>query len=142
MNYLPHQVGFLVGICLPCYELLQKCIPETRALVEGSQSNLTKWSRMAQHNRAALDALNPPSVDSSKEEQDEKETKNNEGDENEVAGEEKQASDSQEEKDAGNQEDQSEKKEDDSEADVGQGKDEQTENVVEEEEGNTADASP
>lgn len=61
-----HQVGFLVGICLPCYELLQKCIPETRPLVDGSQSNLQKWSRMAQHNRAALDAMNKNSDESGK----------------------------------------------------------------------------
>ncbi|XP_020620393.1 cAMP and cAMP-inhibited cGMP 3',5'-cyclic phosphodiesterase 10A-like [Orbicella faveolata] len=32
-----HQVGFLVGICLPCYELLQRCIPDTKPLVDGSQ---------------------------------------------------------------------------------------------------------
>lgn len=61
-----HQVGFLVGICLPCYELLQKCIPETKPLVDGSQSNLQKWSRMAQHNRAALDAMNKNSDESGK----------------------------------------------------------------------------
>ncbi|XP_015768337.1 PREDICTED: probable 3',5'-cyclic phosphodiesterase pde-5 [Acropora digitifera] len=60
-----HQVGFLVGICLPCYELLQKCIPETKPLVDGSQSNLQKWSRMAQHNRAALDAMNNKNSDES-----------------------------------------------------------------------------
>lgn len=61
-----HQVGFLVGICLPCYELLQRCIPETKPFVEGSQSNLQKWSRMAQHNRAALDAMNKNSDESGK----------------------------------------------------------------------------
>ena len=31
------KVGFLVGICLPCYELMWKCIPETKPLLEGGQ---------------------------------------------------------------------------------------------------------
>ncbi|XP_020914824.1 probable 3',5'-cyclic phosphodiesterase pde-5 isoform X2 [Exaiptasia diaphana] len=39
-----HQVGFLVGICLPCYELLAKIIPGTKCLVEGGKKNLRLWS--------------------------------------------------------------------------------------------------
>ncbi|XP_032242286.1 probable 3',5'-cyclic phosphodiesterase pde-5 isoform X2 [Nematostella vectensis] len=39
-----HQVGFLVGICLPCYELLGKVIPGTKPLVDGGKKNLKLWS--------------------------------------------------------------------------------------------------
>ncbi|KAK3730857.1 hypothetical protein QZH41_009975, partial [Actinostola sp. cb2023] len=39
-----HQVGFLVGICLPCYELLAKILPGTKNLVDGGKKNLRLWS--------------------------------------------------------------------------------------------------
>lgn len=100
-----HQVGFLVGICLPCYELLQKCIPETKPLVEGSQTNLQKWSRLAQQSRTALDAMNSPSDGSGKDEEDSAKT----GDEGE-GKESTDAEQSQDEKEADNQGDGSEKK--------------------------------
>ncbi|CAH3179066.1 unnamed protein product [Porites lobata] len=100
-----HQVGFLVGICLPCYELLQKCIPETKPLVEGSQTNLQKWSRLAQQSRTALDAMNSPSDGSGKDEEGTAKT----GDEGEGM-ENTDAEQSQDEKEPGNQGDGSEKK--------------------------------
>ena len=31
------QVGFLVGICLPCYELLAQVLPQTEPMVEGAR---------------------------------------------------------------------------------------------------------
>ena len=34
---LCRQVGFLVGICLPCYELLAEIIPETHPMVDGAK---------------------------------------------------------------------------------------------------------
>jgi len=137
-----HQVGFLVGICLPCYELLQRCIPDTKPLVEGSQTNLTKWSRMAQHNRTALDAMNPPSDDSGKEDQDQKEETSQKAEESDETAEEKQAaSDSQEEKNEEKQEDQSETKQAASESEDGQDKHEQIEKAVEKE-GDEANGSP
>ena len=66
-----------------------------------NRTNLQKWSRMAQHNRAALDAMNPSSDESGKEEpagKEEKEGKEtdpagNTNNEKEDAGEEKQVSD-------------------------------------------------
>lgn len=137
-----HQVGFLVGICLPCYELLQRCIPDTKPLVEGSQTNLAKWSRMAQHNRNALDAINPSSDDSGKEDQDQQEGISQKSEESDGTAEEKQtASDSQEEKNDEKQEDQSETKQEASESEDGQDKHEQTETAVEKED-NEADGSP
>lgn len=37
------QVGFLTGICLPCYTLLYSLIPDTKPLLEMCQANLAKW---------------------------------------------------------------------------------------------------
>ena len=34
LTYL--QVGFIVGICLPCYELLAQIIPASKPMVEGA----------------------------------------------------------------------------------------------------------
>ena len=58
------------------------------------RSNLQKWSRMAQHNRAALDAMNRNSDESGKEEAKGDETKNdNKSNEKEDGGEEEQVGD-------------------------------------------------
>lgn len=37
------QVGFLRNICLPCYTLLYKLIPESKPLLEMCEQNLGKW---------------------------------------------------------------------------------------------------
>ena len=38
------KVGFLVGICLPCYEMLKELLPHTADLLDGARytSNLIK----------------------------------------------------------------------------------------------------
>lgn len=41
------QVGFLAGICLPCYKILHQIIPETKPLLDMVQTNLTKWRQIA-----------------------------------------------------------------------------------------------
>lgn len=41
------QVGFLTGICIPCYTLLYRLIPETKPLLEMCQKNLDKWKSIA-----------------------------------------------------------------------------------------------
>ncbi|XP_013384526.1 probable 3',5'-cyclic phosphodiesterase pde-5 [Lingula anatina] len=41
------EVGFLVGICLPCYELLAQVLPPTSPMVEGAKANLEKWKELA-----------------------------------------------------------------------------------------------
>ncbi|PFX17416.1 probable 3',5'-cyclic phosphodiesterase pde-5 [Stylophora pistillata] len=137
-----HQVGFLVGICLPCYELLQKCIPDTKPLVEGSQAKLTKWSRMAQHNRNAIESMNPPSDDSSKEDQEENEEKSSEAGEKEGEREEKKTSGSDEkEKGAAETRDnQSDKKEEAKEEKGGKDESKLVEGAAEE--SNEGNASP
>ncbi|XP_021942634.1 probable 3',5'-cyclic phosphodiesterase pde-5 isoform X3 [Zootermopsis nevadensis] len=40
------QVGFLTGICLPCYTLLCKLIPETKPLLDQCQANLERWRQI------------------------------------------------------------------------------------------------
>ncbi|XP_074038739.1 probable 3',5'-cyclic phosphodiesterase pde-5 isoform X2 [Leptinotarsa decemlineata] len=40
------QVGFLTGICIPCYDLLYTLIPETKALLEMCKQNLEKWKKI------------------------------------------------------------------------------------------------
>ncbi|XP_048256360.1 probable 3',5'-cyclic phosphodiesterase pde-5 isoform X3 [Haliotis rufescens] len=42
------EVGFIVGICLPCYELLAQILPATTPMVEGIRANLSKWQEMAE----------------------------------------------------------------------------------------------
>jgi cAMP and cAMP-inhibited cGMP 3',5'-cyclic phosphodiesterase 10 len=41
------QVGFLNGICIPCYSLLYRLIPETKPLLEMCQENLSRWQSIA-----------------------------------------------------------------------------------------------
>lgn len=41
-----HQVGFLTGICIPCYSLLYKMIPETKPLLDQCQANLERWRQI------------------------------------------------------------------------------------------------
>jgi len=41
------QVGFLNGICLPCYTLLYRLIPETKPLLEMCHQNLDHWQGIA-----------------------------------------------------------------------------------------------
>ncbi|KAK3090258.1 hypothetical protein FSP39_010459, partial [Pinctada imbricata] len=47
-NELPQlEVGFLVGICLPCYELMAMVLPETQPMVDGAVDNLKRWRELA-----------------------------------------------------------------------------------------------
>ena len=41
-------MGFLTGICIPCYDLLYQLIPETELLVAGCRNNLARWMDMAE----------------------------------------------------------------------------------------------
>ncbi len=44
------QVGFISGICIPCYSLLHRLIPETKPLLDGCQTNLERWKKLAKEN--------------------------------------------------------------------------------------------
>lgn len=41
------QVGFITGICIPCYSLLQHLIPDTQPLLDMCQQNLDRWQKLA-----------------------------------------------------------------------------------------------
>lgn len=41
-----HQVGFLTGICIPCYSLLYNLIPETKPMLDQCQANLEQWRKI------------------------------------------------------------------------------------------------
>lgn len=40
------QVGFLTGICLPCYNLLNTLIPDCKPLLDMCQNNLEHWQNI------------------------------------------------------------------------------------------------
>jgi cAMP and cAMP-inhibited cGMP 3',5'-cyclic phosphodiesterase 10 len=44
----PFQVGFILGICIPCYDLLHKLIPETEPLLEACKVNLARWRELVE----------------------------------------------------------------------------------------------
>lgn len=37
------QVGFIVGICIPCYQLMEHVLPETKPMLMGLRDNLSQW---------------------------------------------------------------------------------------------------
>ncbi|KAK3612701.1 hypothetical protein CHS0354_042228 [Potamilus streckersoni] len=41
------EVGFLVGICLPCYELMAQVLPDTKPMADGASANLKRWQELA-----------------------------------------------------------------------------------------------
>ncbi|XP_059614609.1 probable 3',5'-cyclic phosphodiesterase pde-5 [Phlebotomus argentipes] len=41
------QVGFITGICIPCYSLLQHLLPDTQPLLNMCQQNLDRWQKIA-----------------------------------------------------------------------------------------------
>lgn len=46
------QVGFISSICIPCYGLLYRVIPETKPLLDGCQTNLERWKKLAKENES------------------------------------------------------------------------------------------
>ena len=46
------QVGFITGICIPCYSVLNRLIPETQPLLDGCQTNLQRWKELSMENAA------------------------------------------------------------------------------------------
>lgn len=44
------QVGFISAICIPCYGLLYRLIPETKPLLDGCLANLQRWKDLAKEN--------------------------------------------------------------------------------------------
>lgn len=49
------QVGFLMGICIPCYTLLNTLIPQTKPLLNMCQENLRRWQEIDAQIKKARD---------------------------------------------------------------------------------------
>ena len=45
------QVGFFSGICLPCYDLLAKLVPELTPMLENCADNLASWKQLAEQRK-------------------------------------------------------------------------------------------
>ncbi|XP_041358670.1 probable 3',5'-cyclic phosphodiesterase pde-5 isoform X2 [Gigantopelta aegis] len=59
-NELPQlEVGFIIGICLPCYQILADVLLETKPMVDGALANLKKWQEMADENKMIKDKEKP-----------------------------------------------------------------------------------
>jgi len=42
-----NQVNFIKSICLPCYSLIARVLPETIPMLNGAKSNLQRWQELA-----------------------------------------------------------------------------------------------
>ncbi|CAF1204529.1 unnamed protein product, partial [Adineta ricciae] len=42
-----NQVNFIKSICLPCYSLMARILPETTPMLNGAKSNLQRWQELA-----------------------------------------------------------------------------------------------
>lgn len=45
------QVGFLTGICIPCYSLLHRLIPETKPMLRMCEQNLRRWKDIEEESK-------------------------------------------------------------------------------------------
>jgi len=75
-----HQIGFLLGICIPCYDLLFRIMPGCQPLVDGAKKNLEKWKTMLAKPKEEREQL------LEQENESEKEANNNNGGEKSVKG--------------------------------------------------------
>ncbi|XP_055635980.1 probable 3',5'-cyclic phosphodiesterase pde-5 isoform X2 [Toxorhynchites rutilus septentrionalis] len=48
------QLGFMTGICIPCYTLLYRLIPQTEPLLNMCNENLAKWQNIADKHEASI----------------------------------------------------------------------------------------
>lgn len=53
-KYICLQVGFIGGICLPCYDLLVKVLPNTAPMQEQCTYNLNVWKAKAEERNNQL----------------------------------------------------------------------------------------
>ncbi|CAF0717391.1 unnamed protein product [Adineta steineri] len=42
-----NQVTFIKSICIPCYSLIARILPETLPMLNGAKSNLHRWQQLA-----------------------------------------------------------------------------------------------
>lgn len=51
------QVGFLMGICVPCYTILNNLLPETKPMLDMCEENLRKWQQIDVERKKRIDEL-------------------------------------------------------------------------------------
>ena len=49
-----HQVGFLAGICIPCYSLLCTLMPTVTPMLEQCKQNLSTWRELAEEKKKEM----------------------------------------------------------------------------------------
>lgn len=45
------QLGFLNGICIPCYSLLYRLVPEAKPMLKQCQENLVRWQAIEESSK-------------------------------------------------------------------------------------------
>ncbi|CAF1321520.1 unnamed protein product [Adineta steineri] len=52
-----NQVNFIKSICLPCYSLIVRILPETKPMLDGAKENLHRWQELADEQQASQTAM-------------------------------------------------------------------------------------
>ncbi|CAM4856693.1 unnamed protein product [Rotaria socialis] len=53
-----NQVNFISCICLPCYSLIVRVLPETMPMLTGARSNLQRWQELADEHQSSETSTN------------------------------------------------------------------------------------
>eukprot|EP00057_Strongylocentrotus_purpuratus_P010920 XP_011665394.1 PREDICTED: probable 3',5'-cyclic phosphodiesterase pde-5 [Strongylocentrotus purpuratus] len=70
-----NQVSFIVGICLPCYDLLAQLVPSAKPMYEGAAKNLQNWSALVAKQKSEEEDKKPGDEDGKMDGDDKKEEK-------------------------------------------------------------------
>ena len=49
-------MGFLAGICVPCYTLLSAMVPSTQPMLDQCRDNLHTWRQLADTKKREMEA--------------------------------------------------------------------------------------
>ncbi|CAF3850878.1 unnamed protein product [Rotaria sp. Silwood2] len=62
-----NQVNFINSICVPCYSLIVRILPETIPMLNGARSNLQRWQELADEQQSSRTSSTSTSTNTSKE---------------------------------------------------------------------------
>ncbi|CAF3374974.1 unnamed protein product [Rotaria sp. Silwood1] len=62
-----NQVNFINSICVPCYSLIARILPETMPMLNGARSNLQRWQELADEHQSSRTSTTTTSTNISKE---------------------------------------------------------------------------
>jgi len=48
-----NQVNFIKSVCLPCYSLIVRVLPETMPMLNGARGNLQRWQELADEEQSS-----------------------------------------------------------------------------------------